>query len=103
MAVLIVALPTFAATNPEHAPTSPIESVVSADLLERPGGALRVARDRLDRREFRSAEALLEAIANRHPLIADYADFLRMRARVESGRSDAAIAMRAASVSSSAW
>jgi soluble lytic murein transglycosylase len=96
LAVLIVALPTFAATNPEHAPTSPIESVVSADLLERPGGALRVARDRLDRREFRSAEALLEAIANRHPLIADYADFLRMRARVESGRSDAAIAMRAA-------
>jgi len=96
LAVLIVALPAIGTTSLEHAPTSPVESVNSADLLERPGAALRIARDALDQREFRSAEALLEAIANRHPLIADYADFLRMRARVESGRSDAAIAMHAA-------
>ena len=96
LAVLIVVLPAIGTTSLEHAPTSPVESAISVDLLERPGAALRVARDALDRREFRSAEALLEAIANRHPLIADYADFLRMRARVESGRSDAAIAMRAA-------
>jgi soluble lytic murein transglycosylase len=94
LAVLIVALPAIGTTGLEHASTSPVESAISLDLLERPGAALRIARESLDQREFRSAEAMLEAIADRHPLIADYADLLRMRARVESGRSDAAIAMR---------
>ena len=93
--VLIVALQATGATGIEHALTSPVESAISLDLLERPGVALRVAREALDQRALRSAEALLEAIASRHPLIADHADLLRMRARVESGRSDAAIAMRA--------
>jgi len=79
----------------EHASTSPVEGSLSPELLVRPGAALRVAREALDLREFRRAETLLEAIADRHPLIADHADLLRMRARVESGRSDAAIAMRA--------
>jgi soluble lytic murein transglycosylase len=96
LAVLIVALLTTGAMSFEHASTSTVESAISLGLLERPGIALRVAREALDRHEFRSAETLLEAIANRHPLIADHADLLRMRARVESGRSDAAIAMRAA-------
>jgi soluble lytic murein transglycosylase len=73
-----------------------VESAVSLGLLERPGAALRAAREALEQREFRAAEALLEAIANRHPLVADHADLLRMRARVESGRSDAAIAMHTA-------
>ena len=94
LAVLIVALPAIGTTGLEHASTSPVESAISLNLLERPGAALRIARESLDQREFRSAEAMLEAIADRHPLIADYADLLRMRARVESGRSDAAIAMR---------
>jgi soluble lytic murein transglycosylase len=93
---MIVAIPVAGPTSVEHASTSPADSAISVDLLERPGAALRVAGEALDQREFRSAEALLEAIANRHPLIADYADLLRMRARVESGRSDAAIAMHAA-------
>jgi len=96
LAVLIVALPAIAATTIEHASTSPFESAISPDLLEHPGAALRVAREALEERDFRSAEKLLEAIANQHPLIADHADLLRMRARVESGRSDTAIAMRAA-------
>jgi tetratricopeptide (TPR) repeat protein len=93
---MIVVIPATDTTTLESASTSPVESAISVELLERPGAALRVAREALDQSEFRSAEALLEAIANRHPLIADYADLLRMRTRVETGRSDAAIAMRAA-------
>ncbi|MBW2542141.1 MAG: hypothetical protein JRF15_08625, partial [Deltaproteobacteria bacterium] len=93
---LIVAFSATAAVRGEIAATSRVEEAISADLLERPGLALRVAREALERQEFRPAEALLEAIAVRHPPIADHADLLRMRARVESGRSDAAIAMRAA-------
>jgi soluble lytic murein transglycosylase len=96
LAVLIVAIPVSGPTSVERDSTSPVESAISAELLERPGAALRVAREALEGRAFRSAEPLLEAIAKRHPLIADHADLLRMRARVESGRSDAAIAMRAA-------
>ncbi len=93
-AVLIVALLATVATSLEHASTSPVEGGISLGLLERPGAALRMAREALDQREFRLAEALLEAIANRYPLVADHADLLHMRVRVESGRSDAAIAMR---------
>jgi len=93
---LIVVFAAIAARGTEIAQPPPVERVVSEELLERPGIALRMAREALERREFRPAEALLEAIASRHPLIADHADLLRMRARVESGRSDAAIAMRAA-------
>jgi soluble lytic murein transglycosylase len=93
---LIVAFSATAAAGNEIAMASPVESAISEDLLERPGVALRVAREALEQREFRPAEALLEAIASRHPLVADHADLLRMRARVESGRSDAAIGMRAA-------
>ena len=93
LVALIVGL---SATGAEHAVTLPVESAISQDLLERPGVALRTAREALEQREFGPAEALLAAIASRHPLIADHADLLRMRARVESGRVDAAIAMRAA-------
>jgi len=85
-----------AATGVEGASAPPVEGSLSTTLLERPGAALRVAREALERRDFRTAEALLELIASRHPLIADHADLLRMRARVESGRNDEAIAMRAA-------
>jgi soluble lytic murein transglycosylase len=95
LVAMIVVIPTTDTTTVESDATPPVESAISVDLVERPGAALRVAREALDQGEFRSAEALLEAIANRHPLIADYADLLRMRTRVESGRSDAAIAMRA--------
>ncbi len=93
---LVVVFSAAAVASNEIAVPSPAESVISDAMLERPGVALRVAREALERRDFRPAEALLEAIANRHPLIADHADLLRMRARVESGRSDAAIAMRVA-------
>jgi len=91
-AVLIVVLSATAATSVERTP--PLENAISPELLERPGAALRAAREALDRRDFRLAEKLLEAIADRHLLIADHADLLRMRARVESGRTDAALAMR---------
>ncbi len=98
--VPIAALAATAATDVERAATDVERAAkppaAAAGLLERPGAALRLAREALERREFDAAEALLEAIASRHPVIADHADLLRMRARVESGRNAAAIEMRAA-------
>jgi len=72
---------------------APRDSAFSEALLERPGAALQLARTALDGRDFALAEALLEAVAARHPLIADHADLLRMRARVELGKSAEAIEM----------
>jgi len=61
--------------------------VASLDrLLERPGPALRVAVTALERGEVQLADALLAAVAERHSLIADHADLLRLELRVESGR-----------------
>jgi soluble lytic murein transglycosylase len=71
----------------------PRESAISEALLERPSAALQLAQTALAGRDLQLAEALLEAVADRHPLIADHADLLRMRARVEFGKSDQAIEM----------
>ncbi len=55
-------------------------------LLERPGAALRAARALASDGEVAQAEALLVAVAERHPLIADYAEWLRLRLLVEGER-----------------
>lgn len=65
-----------------------------AHVLERPGRALRAALGAMSDGERVLAEALLAACAERHPIVADYADLLRMRLRVESGDYADAVAMR---------
>jgi soluble lytic murein transglycosylase len=62
-------------------------------VLSEPGPALRAAVSAMNEGESVLADALLAAIAKRHPLIADYADLLRMRLRVQSRRIDDAIAL----------
>ena len=63
-------------------------------LLARPGAALRTGVAAMDRGEPFLAEALLAAVAARHPIVADHADLLRMRLRVETARYRDAIAFR---------
>ncbi len=58
----------------------------SDSLLSRPGAALRTARELAAEGEVRQAEALLTRVAERHPLIADYAEWLRLRILVEDKR-----------------
>jgi len=55
-------------------------------LLRRPGAALRAARDLAAEGKMKQAEALLARVAERHPLIADYAEWLRLRILVEGKR-----------------
>lgn len=64
-------------------------------VLAEPGRSLRSALEALERGEPQLADALLRAIAVRHPIVADHADLLRMRLRVETGDSDGAIAFEA--------
>jgi soluble lytic murein transglycosylase len=59
---------------------------VSDALLSRPGAALRAARELAADGELKQAEALLTRVAERHPLIADYAEWLRLRILVEGKR-----------------
>jgi soluble lytic murein transglycosylase len=66
---------------------------VDAALVERPGAALRHARDSVKAGETARAERLLSAIAARHTLVADVADLERMRLYVLTGRTDEAIAL----------
>lgn len=73
---------------------SPLGDVPAEALLQRPGRALRAALAALESKRFDRAESLLTAIAARYPLVADHAYLLLMRARVESGASHLAIAMR---------
>ena len=56
-----------------------------------PGALLRRAVTAIGRGEDQLAENLLAAVAERHPIVADYADLLRMRLLVESERFDEAI------------
>ncbi|HEY8154172.1 MAG TPA: lytic transglycosylase domain-containing protein [Myxococcota bacterium] len=58
----------------------------SESLLRRPGAALRAARDLATEGKVGKAEALLSRVAERHPLIADYAEWLRLRILVEDKR-----------------
>ncbi len=93
LAVSLGAALSVAATAPIH---EGLEHSVPVDrLLQDPGLALRAAVAALDRGEPQLADALLRAVAERHPVIADHAELLRMRLRVESGDLDGAIALEA--------
>jgi peptidoglycan lytic transglycosylase len=63
-------------------------------LLARPGAALRAGVEAMQRGEPFLAEALLAAVAARHPVVADHADLLRMQLRVDTGRYRDAIEFR---------
>jgi soluble lytic murein transglycosylase len=58
----------------------------SDSLLSRPGAALRAARELAAEGEVKQAQKLLTRVAERHPLIADYAEWLRLRILVEDER-----------------
>jgi soluble lytic murein transglycosylase len=58
----------------------------SDSLLSRPGAALRAARELAAEGKVSKAETLLTRVAERHPLIADYAEWLRLRILVEDER-----------------
>jgi soluble lytic murein transglycosylase len=78
----------LAANDPSGEPPAPPLPPVSAD----PGRALRAAVDALGSGDRARADALLRAVAERHPVIADHADLLRMRLYVEANDGDSAIA-----------
>ena len=64
-------------------------------IMRSAGSALRQARGDAAAGDPERAEALLAAIAARYPIVADYADLLRMHLRVDAGRVADAIEMRA--------
>ena len=87
----------LAATTLGH--SSPLAEGAAAvadleDVLAQPGRALRTAVDALGRGERLLADALLSAVAARHPVIADHTDLLRMRLRVDAERYEEAVAFR---------
>ncbi len=93
-AALAVPLAGSAPADPEP-PVDALEGVaLERALLSRPGAALRAALDAERKGDSERAESLLAAVAERHPIAADYADLLRMKMRVDAGRIDDAIAMR---------
>jgi len=79
------------------AATAPITEGEGRDVpvpvvLAEPGPALRTAVAALERGERHLADALLRAIGERHPVVADHVDLLRVRLRVEAGDTAGAIA-----------
>lgn len=79
---------------PDDAAIEPID--VRSAQQGRPGAALGAAVAALEAGDRSLADDRLEAVAARYPIIADYADLLRLRLRVESGAAEEAIAMSAA-------
>jgi soluble lytic murein transglycosylase len=63
-------------------------------LSQRPGAALRRALVAMEVGDRDAAERLLVAVGRRHPFVADHADLLRMRLRIEEGRYVEAVALR---------
>ena len=61
--------------------------------FDSPSSLLRQAVAALERGESLRAEALLVVLAERHPIVADYADLMRLRLLVASKRHDDAVAM----------
>ena len=64
-------------------------------VLPDPGRALRAAVSAIASGNRARADELLRTVAERHPIIADHADLLRMRMLVEAGDAEAAIAEEA--------
>ncbi len=71
---------------PRAAEAKPVTGAAFDALLSRPGAALRIARQLAAAGDMAQAETLLVAVAQRHPLIADYAEWLRLRILVENER-----------------
>lgn len=71
----------------------PVPSAADALLLSRPGPALRAALAYAASGQDARAETLLVALAERHPVIADYADLERLRLYAASGRAEEALAL----------
>jgi predicted negative regulator of RcsB-dependent stress response len=61
-----------------------------------PGADLRAAVAALEAADRSLADGRLEALADRYPIVADYADLLRLRLRVDSGANADAITLSAA-------
>jgi len=73
----------------------PDPAVIRVPATQRgdPGGALRAAVAALEAGDRSLAEDRLRAVAARYPVIADHADLLRLRLRVDSNAYEAAIAL----------
>jgi soluble lytic murein transglycosylase len=91
-----LAVPLTGSTPADPEPPTGAPEGVARDeaLLSRPGAALRAALQADAAGDPERAEQLLAAVAERHPIVTDYAELLRMKLRVDGGRIDAAIAMR---------
>jgi soluble lytic murein transglycosylase len=90
---LAVLLAGRAPARPEPSVVRVTFDVVDLALLERPGAALRHAVESIDAGETDRAEGLLVALAERYPLLADYADLYRLRLYGLTGRHEELIAL----------
>jgi soluble lytic murein transglycosylase len=72
-------------------PTGDAIAAPDALVVPDPGRALRAAAAAIASGNRARADELLRAVADRHPIIADHADLLRMRMLVQAGDADAAI------------
>ena len=63
-----------------------------ARVSDDPGRSLRAAVNAIGTSDLQRAAVLLREVADRHPIIADHADLLRMRMFVDAGDAEAAIA-----------
>jgi hypothetical protein len=86
LALGLAALLLSATVVPGHAPAS--------DALQRPAVLLRRAVQARAAGDLARAEALLAALRESEPLMADYADLLRLRMRVEAQQWSDAVALR---------
>jgi len=77
------------AANGPHGDTAARVATVTAD----PGASLRAAVEAIATGDRERADGLLRAVAERHPIIADYADLLRMRLHVDAGDADGPAAL----------
>jgi len=81
-----------APARPEDQPAIRIEAVDAA-LLARPGAALRHALASIEDGELERAERLLVALAQHAPVIADYADYERLKLLGLTGNTEEALAL----------
>ena len=73
---------------------NPVLSDLPEAEVSAPARLLRQALGATERGDVERAEELLATVAKAYPIAADYADLLRMRLLVETGKYPAAIALR---------
>ena len=73
---------------------TPDPIVASRPEVSAPARLLRQAQQATVAGQVERAEALLATLAKQHPIVADYADLLRMRLLVDAGKNPEAIALR---------